>query len=142
MDQLGLVKGRCLVSQFTEISSLFEYEIRSAYAGSFHSLFETREVKILSYGYRNNLYFYHYGQLLLSSGPSDDVYLPRETTITSDTTFCISGNYHSAVFIGGDPPPNTRNMPIHFNVIFSILKEPKKIELISATFFFHNEDNC
>ena len=56
-----------------------------------------------------------FGQLLLSSGPSNiDVYLPTETTITSCATFCIVSDFMSVVFIAGDPPPNTPNMPVQY----------------------------
>ena len=79
------------------ISSLLGYEIKAA-------------GKILSFG--SNCY----GQLLLSSGPSEEkVYSPRETTITGGATFCIPGHCFSSVFVGGDPPPNTPNMPIQYH---------------------------
>lgn len=91
---------------FTEILSLRGYEIRAAYAGCTHSLFETREGKILSCG--SNLY----GQLLLSNGPGGNVYLPIETAITEGASFCIAGEYISSVFIGNRPPLNTPNMRI------------------------------
>ena len=82
--KLGLGKGTESVSSFTEISLLRKYEIRAAYAGGDHSLFETREGKILSRSY------YDCAQLLLRIGPSDDVYAPTETTITSGAAFCIA----------------------------------------------------
>ena len=105
--QLGLGKGIKSVSSFTEISSLGGYKIRSASAGFWHSLFVTREGKVLSCGYNG------YGELLLSSVPRDEtVYTPTATTITSDTSFCIAGDYVSVVFIGGNPPPNTPNTGI------------------------------
>lgn len=95
------------VSSFTEISSLSEYKIRAAYAGFNYSLFETKEGKVLSCGYNGC------GELLLSSGPSDEsVYLPRETVITKDARFCIAGMERTAVFVASDPPTNTPNMPI------------------------------
>ena len=105
--QLGFEEGRRKVPSFTEISSLSGHKIRAAYAGHCHSLFETREGKILAYGSNS------YGELLLSSGPSDEYFFsPTETTITSGATFCVAGEYMSAVFIGGDPPPNTPNTPV------------------------------
>ncbi|KAK8837309.1 hypothetical protein M9Y10_036740 [Tritrichomonas musculus] len=104
--KLGIGKGKMCLSSFTEISSLDGHKIRSAYAGCGHSLFVTRDGKILSCGTNQ------YGQLLLSSGPSKDVYSPTETTITGGATFCIAGDCLSAVFIGSVPPPNTPNMRI------------------------------
>lgn len=103
--QIGLGENVEKVSSFTEIPFLSEYEIRAAYAGCNHSLFETKEGKLLSCGAN------YYGQLLLRCGPGDDVYLPTETTITSGAEFCIAGWGLTAVFIG-TPPPNTPNMRI------------------------------
>ena len=119
--QLGLGEETESVSSFTEISSLFKYEITSAYAGDRHSLFVTSEGKILSCG--NN----EFGQLLLSSGPSEKIYLPTETTITKDAEFCIAGGYTSVVFIGSIPPntpnmriQNTSSISVGLNYIFGI----------------------
>ena len=103
--RLGLEKGKRARS-FIKISSLEGYEIISVSAGSFHSLFETREGKILSCG-RNDC-----GQLLLNSGPGEDVYSPTETTITGGATFCIAGFDVSSVFIDRSPPANTPNRRI------------------------------
>ena len=95
------------VSSFTKISSLLGHEIRVTYAGYSHSLFETRKGKILSCGDNK------YGELLLSSGTCEVfVYLPIETTITSGSTFCITRNCISVVFIGSYPPPNTLSLQI------------------------------
>ena len=49
--RLGFGEGTSSVPSFTEISSLSSYKIRAAYAGSCHSLFETREGKILACGW-------------------------------------------------------------------------------------------
>ena len=100
--QLGFEKRIWEVPPFTEISSLSGQDIRAANAGGFHSLFETREDKVLACG-RN-----YFGELLLRGGPSEEhVYSPTETTITGGATFSVAGCHMSAVFIGGDPPPNT-----------------------------------
>lgn len=102
--QLGLGEEIKRFSSFTEISSLDEYDIRAAYDGDDHSLFETREGTILSCG-NNKL-----GQLILSSLSRENVYSPTETTIAGSSTFCITANCMSAVFIGRKPPPNTPNI--------------------------------
>ena len=105
--QLGFEQGRSEVPSYTVISSLPGQKIKAAFAGCYHSLFETREGKVLACGYNR------YGQLLLSSGPSDEyVYSPTETTITGGATFCVAGLYISAVFNCGDRPPNTPNTPV------------------------------
>ena len=105
--QLGAGKGISDVPSFTEISSLIDHKIRAAYAGCGISLFETHEGKILACGSNGS------GQLFLSSGPNkEDVYSPTETTIASGATFCVAGNYITALFIGGDPPPNMPNTPV------------------------------
>ncbi|KAK8880608.1 hypothetical protein M9Y10_003290 [Tritrichomonas musculus] len=50
-----------------------------------------------------------------SGGQSDEcVYSPTETTITGGATFCVAGSNMSAVFIGGNPLPNSPNTPIHY----------------------------
>ena len=100
---MGLGEETESVSLFTKISSLVGYKIRAAYAGCGHSLFETREGKILSCGFNFS------GPLILSS-EGENVYSPRETTITSGAAFCIAGNGISVVFIGSKPPktPNMR----------------------------------
>lgn len=105
--QLAHDKEKYSITFFSMISLLSGNHIRAANAGGCHSLFGTVGGKILSCGY--NIY----GQLLLGSGPSEeDAFSPKETTITEGATFCIAGNGISAVFVGGDPPPNTPNMQI------------------------------
>ena len=99
--ELGLGERTESVSSFTEISSLVGYEIWAAYAGHGHSLFKTREDKILACGSNYSC------QLLLSSDTFGIVHSPRETTITGGAAFCIS-----VVFIGSSPPLNTPNMRI------------------------------
>lgn len=99
--QLGIGQTIKSVEHFTEIVSLNQYRIVSAYAGFYHSLFQTLEGKILACGSND------YGQLLLSTGVSYDyIYLPVETSITSGASFCIAGYNISAVFCGFLPPNN------------------------------------
>ena len=105
--KLGLDKETGSVSSFTLISSLERYEIKAAYAGDVHSLFETHEGKILACG-RNEK-----GELLLKSGSSDNVYSPTETMITGGAKFCIAGHRISAIFIGHSLPINTPNKAIN-----------------------------
>ena len=108
--QFNKEKGAKSTKSFTKISSLSGYKIRAAYSEDFYTLFETQEGKILSCGSNKN------GQLLLSSGPSEEkVLLPTETTITGGATFCVTGLCTSVVFVGGDPPPNMPNLPVKYN---------------------------
>lgn len=105
--ELGLSKEKKFVHIFREILSLSKYKIKSAYAGYSHSLFVTKEGKVLACGANEH------GQLLLSSDPTENNFdFPTETTIKEGATFCIAGNNLSVVFVGGDPPPNTPNMPL------------------------------
>lgn len=105
--QLGIGQEIQSTSLFTEIQSFGRYKITAAYAGSRHSLFKTNNGKILSCG--DN----YYGELFNISDPDDIIYLPTETTITCDASFCIAGDSLSVVFMGENPPPNTPNMPVY-----------------------------
>ena len=98
------------VSSFTKISNLKHLGIVAAFAGDSHSLFITKDRKVYSCG--NN---YH-GQLLLSDSYSllDNYNHPIETVINEGATFCIAGDYFSVVFVGGGPPPNSPNIPVHY----------------------------
>lgn len=104
--QLGLGQEIMEVSMFTKIQSLEKYEIRAAYAGHSHSLFETYDGKVLSCGNNEG------DPLFIDSKPGRKVYLPEETVITNGATFCIAGLNVSAVFIGGQPPINMPNKKV------------------------------
>ena len=106
---LGQINGINLFSTFTQVLSLRKRCIRAAYAGTGRSFFETCEGSILSCG-RN-----YYGELLLSSGPSEDINKPSETIVNRDATFCIAGNGISAIFFGNSQPPNTPNLQIRLS---------------------------
>ena len=98
--------GELCLSKTESVSSFLGYKIWEAYAGFYHSLFQTREDKILSYD--NNLH----DKLVLRSSAGEKVYSPTETTITSGASFCIAGCYTSTTFIGKILQPNTPNKPI------------------------------
>ena len=76
LGKLSLEKRIKSVSSFTEIESLIGHEIKAAYAGYNHSLFQTRESKILSCGSNYS------AQLLINSKLGEKVYQPTETTLT------------------------------------------------------------
>lgn len=72
--------------KFAELKALKGQEIKAAFAGTDHSLFLTKEGKVLACG-KNDC-----GQLSISKGPSKDHYLlPVETEIKSGCPFCIAG---------------------------------------------------
>lgn len=102
--QLGLGKEIHNVTEFTEISSLSNYKIVAAYAGISHSMFQTDDGKLLSCG--NN----SYGELLISSGPSNNYLYEPILTNVEDVSFCILGTGSTAVFRNYIPPmcPNKR----------------------------------
>lgn len=102
--QLSLGKEIKQVSEFTFISSLSKHKIKSASAGSSHSLFQTFDGKILSCGSNDC------GELLTSEPTEENVYLAKTTGIDGGSTFCVAGVNTSAVFFGNDPlkSPNRR----------------------------------
>ena len=105
--KLGIGEGESSTDKFVEIRSLNKYKIKSASAGGAHSLFLTREGKVLACGSN------YCGQLATSVGPSnEDVYFPVETDIKEGATFCIAGGSVTAIFVGAQPPPNTPNMTV------------------------------
>lgn len=103
---LSLGNAVNIITEFKEITSLRGYNIKAAYAGREHSLFQTSEGKILSCGHDR------YGELLIGNCQREYIYLPEETTITGGATFCIVGDGISVVFIGSNPPPNSPNIRI------------------------------
>lgn len=105
--KLGIGRQFKRVDKFVEITSLKGHKIKSAYAGSTHSLFQTVDGQIFACGSNE------YGELLIGTTPKiSKVYEPIETTIKSGATFCIAGAGISAVFVGCEPPPNIPNRRI------------------------------
>lgn len=93
--------------KFAELKALKGQEIKAAFAGTDHSLFLTKEGKVLACG-KNDC-----GQLNISKGTSKDHYLlPVETEIKSCCSFCISGESFSAFFVNCDTPPMNPNQTI------------------------------
>lgn len=91
-------------NDFKEISSLNMYEIQHAYAGFNHSLFQTKDGKILACGCNE------YGELL-GQEPSKNVFYPFETKINNGAKFCIVGENVSVVFVDHFPE-NSPNIKI------------------------------
>ncbi|KAK8840242.1 hypothetical protein M9Y10_031187 [Tritrichomonas musculus] len=105
-NKLGMRPSISDVPQFKVIDSLNKYKIVEAFAGDYDSYFKTAEGKIIGCGYNS------YCELMLKDCDKKNVYLPEETLITSDATFCIPGNCTAIVFVGVEPPPNTPNRKI------------------------------
>lgn len=100
--QLGLGKDIQKLTEFKEIQSLSKYKIVAAYAGSFHSLFQTEDGRILACGYNRA------GELLMA--PCDyNIYEPILTNV-SNASFFIAGNCSTGIFKNYIPPfcPNKR----------------------------------
>lgn len=110
--QLGVCLDRPEINLFVEISSLSKYKIKHVYAGMSHSLFQTEGGQILECG--SNAY----GELIGRPPCRDSFWIPEDTGITKDVTFCIAGNCISAVFINHDPlrSPNRRIMQKSGNI--------------------------
>ena len=101
--KLGMPKD---ADHFEVIKSFGKHKVIEAFAGNRHSLFLTSEGKVLSCG------FNYCGELMLGNPQTTSIHTPKETLITSNATFCISGSLVSAVFVGVEPPPNMPNMKI------------------------------
>lgn len=106
--ELGLGNTNKYDSNFVKISTLNQYIIIAAYAGTCSSLFVTNKGKILSCGHDNH------GQLLKETKCDENELLPTDTLINSSAKFCIAANVLSLVFIEKPPPANTPNMRITF----------------------------
>lgn len=124
--KLGIGKRTKQIDSFIEIKTLNDRKIKSTYAGQYHSLFITKEGKILACGGNYN------GELLSNIKPSKDYfYSPIETVINSGATFCIAGGNLSIAFINADPPVNSPNKKIVNKLINNNnsdeLKELKKL---------------
>ncbi|KAK8837373.1 hypothetical protein M9Y10_036806 [Tritrichomonas musculus] len=100
--ELGLGQNIKKVYEFTEVLSLRDKKIISAYAGTVHSIFQSSDGKIFTCGSNYN------GALLIDiKAPTQ--YEPIETAITG-VSFCITGTFTSAYFKNYIPEniPNRR----------------------------------
>lgn len=104
---LGAGRGIDKSKKFVQVTSLLNCKIKNAFAGLDHSLFQTKDGKIIACG--NNCY----GELPLTGGPNDDdIFLPVDTDITSDASLCIAGEHLTVVFVGCEAPPNIPNKKV------------------------------
>lgn len=101
--RLGLGHSVDKVVKFTEISSLNEYKIVAAYAGSYHSIYQTQEGKLFVcgdsvYGVLNDLNRFQYK--------------PVEATVTG-ASFCVAGGSSTVIF-KNHVPHMSPNMKIDY----------------------------
>ena len=99
--QLGIGESQKSTKYFKEILAVSSFKIKAAYAGAFHSLFQTYQGEVIACGDNSN------GELFLANGPGGIVISPIKTMIESGAKFCIAGRCLSVVFIGQSPD----NMP-------------------------------
>lgn len=100
--KLGLPSSKTRCDKFTEITSLNEYKIVSAFAGENHSFFKTSTGKILGCGNNSS------GQLFLDI-KSDIVYPPVELPSCYNNHFFIAGYELSFAINENEIPPNIPN---------------------------------
>lgn len=102
--QLGIPETTTKLDRFFMIQSLSSYEIKVAYAGYVHSLFQTKDGMILACGKTN------YSSLLInkSSLPSI-ISTPTKTIVEKDASYANAGTFLSAVFVGCQSPINAPN---------------------------------
>lgn len=126
--QLGINESSQKFDQFIYINSLGHYNIVNAYAGYVHSFFQTAEGTVLACGKPS------YSCLLINDPTlKDSISTPRLTEIKNSASFCIAGNFVSAVFIGCKSPkamPNKALIDYKFSQPKS--KEENKNEILVA----------
>lgn len=88
--------------EFTEVIALKKYKIKAAYAGSDHSLFQTKEGKFLGCGFNG------FGILHIDDKSKLSFYEPIETSITGDVSFCIAAGSLTIIFKGIDFSKNAK----------------------------------
>lgn len=120
---LGTGRGIEKAKQFTQVTSLLNCKIKSAYAGCDHSLFQTEEGKILACGDDC------YGEIPLNEDPTeDDIFLPIDTNIKSGSSFSIAGEHLTISFVNCKVPPNipnkivTEDMPVAASICAELNK--------------------
>ncbi|KAK8871923.1 hypothetical protein M9Y10_007669 [Tritrichomonas musculus] len=108
--QLGMPQSTSKLDRFQQIASLRMYNIKAAYAGYVHSLFQTDDGMILACGKTN------YASLLIAkSSLSDLISTPTKTVIEKGASYANAGMFLSAVFVGCQAPNNAPNKKVSDN---------------------------
>ncbi|KAK8871759.1 copper transport protein ctr1 [Tritrichomonas musculus] len=103
--EIGIGEGKSSPSQFVEVTTFGRHKIKSVSAGFAHSLFLTTEGKVLGCGHNSF-------RGLPIKERTEFIYLPIETLVTKDATFCVAASNSSVIFTKHDPPPNMPNTPL------------------------------
>lgn len=98
---LGFPKKLQKVDVFTEVKSLKKYNIVAAYAGFSHSLFMTKDGKLISCGQNNDC------EMLINR--KANISHPVKTKISDKVSFIIAGEFLTVYFVDGAEPPNMPN---------------------------------
>lgn len=101
--QLG-VAGIKSYDMFTEIKTLSIYKIIAAYAGVNHSLFQTIDGNILACGNNSK------NQLLQNIKNDECIFMPTQTIVRCNASFCIAGYNVSVVFMNHVPENCPNNL--------------------------------
>ena len=100
--RLGLGEDTKSADEFVVVNAFKNNKIKSAFAGSNHSLFLTNDGKILGCG-ANNV-----GQIPIASTSINKdkkfFVVPVETTVVGGAAFCIAGGLLTAIFTNYIPP--------------------------------------
>lgn len=100
-NQLGIDEES--TKKFVEITSLNDKNIKSVFAGAFHSFFVDNNGALYVCGSNKC------GEAMLNQEMvGENIVKPMLTSITKDVRFCIAGTHLSIVFLKA-PPPNNSN---------------------------------
>lgn len=103
--------------QFQKIQSLSSYNIKNAFDGYDHSLFQTDDGMILAFGQNK------YGSLLFEDSSLPEVISkPTKTVVGKYASFAIDGAFLSAVFFGCQAPANMPNKNVPDNMKLELAK--------------------
>lgn len=117
--QLGFRKDKQNIPRFTLVHSLKSFEITNVFAGCAHSLFLTKNGRLITCG-KN-----YYGELFLNEGPSREYVYPPSEIVNYTASFCIAGCCTSVIFVDSEIPQNCPN-----KIVRDFLKSGNLIEKV------------